>query len=390
MASVRVLNRQNAGLFDTVTVQSSDPAALLSWLDENGFKTPTNIASVVADYVHSGWVFAAARLQSEPGPGLSRATHPLAFTFKTEQPVYPLRLTSRATKSCRIDLYVFGPGRAALPGFSAQRCERPGYKIERPRPRLEAGDLRIRHQELAELVAGAPVATKLTAVLDPADMGQDGYLGWRPYLPTGASRYSSGAALTFSGNIAALLFGLLFSGGLLASLIKRETRPDGQRKRLVPVVAGIVAVLSATVCFLSLPRVNSGSLRVVRAFSSIARINAMYLSIGFADELGDSNVFANVVNSPRALTADELQHLSEAMKLWPKDYRAPLTNLFTGEPIRFEASPGNIILRPAHHNSRIVDNLVSENGPSSYELIWHDLDGAEAITNTIEAARWAR
>jgi hypothetical protein len=55
----------------------------------------------------------------------------------------------------------------------------------------------------------------------------------------------------------------------------------------------------------------------------------------------------------------------------PDHLSRSLTNLFTGEPIRFEASPGNVILRP--HGDR-------------YELIWHDLDGAEAITNDVPAS----
>jgi hypothetical protein len=396
MASVRVLNRQNAGLFDTVTVQSQDPASLLSWLDENGFKTPTNIAPVIADYVHAGWVFAAARLQSEPALGITRATHPLAFTFKTTHPVYPLRLTAVATKACRIDLYVFGPSRAAIAGFSAERCDKPLYEVERRWPRLEAGRLQIGHRELAHLVAGSPVATKLSAVLDQADMARDGYLGWRPYLPTGARRYSRGAAMTFSGNVAALLFAALVLVTWVTSLIENEARFSALVKRLTPTSAGIVALMGATICFFALPRVDAGSVRVVRSYFGAARNNAGYLYMALADEMGDSKVIADTASSPRALSADELQRLYEATardycKVWSeRSQLAPLTNFFTGEPIRFEASPGNVILRPVRRNSRIISNMVLADTPSSYELIWHDLDGAEAITNTIEPTHWTR
>ena len=162
-ANVRVLNRQTVGLFDTVTIQSADPSALVNWLKENGFRTPTNMAPVIADYVHAGWVFAAARLHDETGAEMPRATHPLAFTFKTPKPVYPLSLTATGGGTCWIDLYVFGPGRAEVPGFRAQRCEAPRYDSGDGRPRMEAGEMRIRHLELRKLVAEASVATKLSA-----------------------------------------------------------------------------------------------------------------------------------------------------------------------------------------------------------------------------------
>lgn len=210
VANVRVLNRQNAGLYETVTIQSADPAALVQWLNENGFSAPTNIVPVVADYIRDGWVFAAARLHSEAGEKTPQATHPLAFTFKTTKPVYPLRLTGKGTTSCRVDLYVFGPGRAAAPGFTVERCESPKYGTGDRWPRLEAGELRIRHQELAKLVADAPVATKLSAALDASGMARDAYLDWRSYRPSGGKLYTAGAALTVSGNTSALLFMVLF------------------------------------------------------------------------------------------------------------------------------------------------------------------------------------
>ena len=101
-ASVQVLNRQTTGLFDTVTLKSANPAALLDWLNENGFQVPSELAPVVADYVRSGWVFVAARLHDEAGGATPRATHPLRFTFPTSKPVYPLRLTGTGAGSCRI------------------------------------------------------------------------------------------------------------------------------------------------------------------------------------------------------------------------------------------------------------------------------------------------
>ncbi len=282
VANVRVLDRQNAGLFDTVIIKSTDPTALLSWLNENGFSAPTNIAPVVADYVRDGWVFAAARLRREVGDNAPLATHPLAFTFKSAKPVYPLRLTGKGTASCRVDLYVFGPGRAAAPGFAVQRCEAPQYQTEVARPQLETGGLRIRHQELAKLVTGAPVATKLSATLNASGMARDAYVSWGTYWPSGGKRYSTGAALTVSGNVAALLFMGLFVVWWVLSRTKCITGFRAQQWG--PWLAPVAVAVGIAVYLTGLPRVEASSMRVTRV--SYGGLTHEILSIGGGNREG--------------------------------------------------------------------------------------------------------
>jgi hypothetical protein len=60
-----------------------------------------------------------------------------------------------------------------------------------------------------------------------------------------------------------------------------------------------------------------------------------------------------------------------------------LVNVFTGEPIRFEASPGNVLLRAVAQPDAGEHKLFSGATPDAYELVWHDLDGAEAVTNRV-------
>ena len=320
-ASVRVLDRQTAGLFDTVTLKSSDPAALLDWLSDNGFRSPTNMAPAIADYVRAGWVFVAARLHDETADAAPRATHPLVFTFPTSKPVYPLRLTAAGASPCRIDLYVFGPSRARIPGFLVQRCEAPDYKAQPIWPRLQPGGLRVRHEELRKLVAEAPVATKLTATLSPADMAHDAYLSWRPYLPAGGKVYSSAAALTFSGNVAALLFMAL----VILWWLLGQTKPAFQVRKWGPWLAPAAVAVGAGVYVLGLPKVDGLSLRTVRMSRSHVKACAWELATALGDELSDTKVVANAGDRGRPLTSGELDRLFRAaardnLKVWSEDY----------------------------------------------------------------------
>jgi hypothetical protein len=385
-ANVRVLNRQTVGLFDTVTIQSADPSALVNWLKENGFRTPTNMAPVIADYVRAGWVFAAARLHDETAAEMPRATHPLTFTFKTPKPLYPLRLTATAGASCRIDLYVFGPGRAEVPGFTVRRCEAPRYDAGDGRPRMEAGELRIRHRELRKLVAEAPVATKLSATLDARGMARDAYVGWGDYWPSGGRVYSPGAALILSGNVSALLFMALALGWVLLS---RMTCGFPAAK-WGPWLAPVAVAAGLAVYFLGLPKVGGSSFRTTQVSFGGAYNDSFRLAMALGDELQDSNIVQSAGLPVLPLTPAESARLLQATArsvqrrgLWQSRSHSPLTNLFTGEPIRFEASPGNVLLRAVAHPGGGDHKLLSGAAPDTYELVWHDLDGAEAVTNLV-------
>jgi hypothetical protein len=391
-AGVQVLARRNVGLIDTATIKPRDANSLLQWLNENGFKVPTNITTVVTDYVREGWIFVAARLRQEAaGSGLT-ATHPLCFKFPTAKPVYPLRLTGVATKSCRIDLFVFGPGRAKAPGFKLRRCQAPTYGARFDWPQMVAGDIRMRHKELTKLVPKVAVATKLSAVLSASEMNHDAYLRWTSYWPSGGKVYSRGAALILSCNVSALLFMTLTSVWWL--LARARSAHGIDLGRLGAWLAPVSILMGIAVYGVAVPKVSPSSLRLTKGFAAYAMNDALQLALEIEDKLGESNAFSQTAPTSSALSPLELETLLQEIRHEARIYSGnstrmtPFTNFFTGEPIRFEASPGNVILRPAT-NDDVPDWLRLKPGSWywDYELVWHDLDGAEAFRCPVQPAR---
>ena len=251
---------------------------------------------------------------------------------------------------------------------------------------MQAGELHFRHQELRKLVAEARIATKLSAVLDATGMARDAYVRWEPYWPSGGRVYSPGAALTLSGNVAALLFMALVLGWWLLS----QAKPGFQARKWGCWVALLAVVVGVAVYSLGLPKVSGLSLRTVRVSVGGIWNDGFELAVALMDELTDSNVVAKATLPARPLTPDELERLLRSaahdyQNHWPSHSRKdhPLTNLFTGEAIRFEASPGNVVLRPAVQAASGDTNMIPRTVTNAYELIWHDLDGAEAITNPV-------
>lgn len=91
-AGVTVFARQMLGPFDVVSLSGDDADAVAGWLEENGFTFPDILPDVIAPYIADGWAFAAVRLvPGEAGGAVGGQLDPLAFTFASDEIVYPLR-----------------------------------------------------------------------------------------------------------------------------------------------------------------------------------------------------------------------------------------------------------------------------------------------------------
>jgi len=196
IAGVTVLSMQRAGVFDATTIRGTNPRAVLDWLTDNGFAAPKSIEPVVRDYVERGWVFVASKARRAAAAGDLTSLHPLAFKFATPTPVYPLKLTGVNNGDCGIDLYVFGPKRAAASRFKAVRCDRvansqPDGPAKRWQPWLRIGDPAV-----LECIGNATVGTKLSTTLTAEQMKTDAEINWRGFSRRGATVYShTGAAI---------------------------------------------------------------------------------------------------------------------------------------------------------------------------------------------------
>jgi hypothetical protein len=353
--TVKILDRQQAGIFETTTISSSDPEALLEWLRENGFGIEPEVEPVVADYAQERWVFVAAKINRQEEPSMNSAVHPLAFTFQTEKPVYPLRLTGVGNGACLIDLYVFGPGRAQVRGFKVKHCERPVYNQAGVGPQFTSRQLRIRHKEISRLVQDAPVATKLTGHLTAREMEKDAYISWKPFRSTQAALYTRDAAADAGVNIGAML-AMFGCGGLVLA-----GRRFAWSKRMF--LGGHVLLLSAGAIaaglfFVTVPKIDRELLRSFRASTFQAeRLERL------GEILGE--ILEVELKHERAQFAAQLNTFERAHELF-LDYQ--VWNMFTAERIRLEASPGNYILREVS---------------SGLELVWHDADGAEALLSQV-------
>lgn len=106
---VIVHDRKIVGPFDTATIESDDPRALIEWLRTNGFRIPEAMEPFIALYTNEQMKFVAMKLL--PGEGTD-AIKPISMRYTSANPAVPLRLTSiAALLEMGVKIWVLGDGR---------------------------------------------------------------------------------------------------------------------------------------------------------------------------------------------------------------------------------------------------------------------------------------
>ncbi|WP_030714787.1 DUF2330 domain-containing protein [Streptomyces sp. NRRL F-2580] len=152
-AAVGVVGREQLGDFDVARLTATDPNALKTWLETNGFKLPDRLAAEVQPYVDQHWEYVAVRLAPrQQGKALRGELDPLKIRFDSDRLVYPMRLSRMAKTPQSLGLYV----------LADHRME-PASPIGGSRPKVTfAGSVHPTDGPIAELAGGKPVF--LTAI----------------------------------------------------------------------------------------------------------------------------------------------------------------------------------------------------------------------------------
>ena len=342
--TVDILDRKLVGIFETTTIASRDPAALENWLRENGFVVSSNTGPVIAGYLKDGWCFVAAKIRRDRPESETSTPHPLSFTFKTDKPVYPMRLTGVDNDRLKVELYVFGPARAEAPHFKVERCTQPNYPEPPPddtwswnwrRWLPETPD--IVHPLLRKWVGGSPVATKLVATLSHSDIQQDVWLGWTAFSEKKNRLFSHSGAWTTGLNYGSwlLAFGLVLLW--LAWRIKGNSMPQRTRQISVLVVA---AFALSSLTYLWLPKTE---VRIVKLHYG----HTQEILFELNEYFGDTNAVtkAGVSGQIQGLLANPTNDTMWMNWSGNTPRTRNLENLLLGGRIREDDSPGNFILQ---------------------------------------------
>ncbi len=121
--AVEVVDQRTVGIYDVVVLHARDAGDLLLWLRTHRYMVANKAVPILSDYVRRGWVFTAARIStSEHGSSARKldegTLEPLLLHFRTDRPVYPLRISRANPGRTRLLLYVVASHRMVVaPGL---------------------------------------------------------------------------------------------------------------------------------------------------------------------------------------------------------------------------------------------------------------------------------
>jgi hypothetical protein len=211
----------------------------------------------------------------------------------------------------------------------------------------------IVHPLLRQWVAGAPVATKLTATLSPNDMRQDVWLDWRPFSEVKKQYHSRTNALNIALNWASAVSVLGLVMIWIVRLAKTGNAPHYWRLTRSWLVFSLVL---AALIYLGLPKI---SVRLERAPGGASRGSLFNLAAELKNDdpvtQAEIRARANVLLNQRARDDDNNTHPN-------------FKNYLLGGSIREEDSPGNFLLRESADRLEFI--MYDEQGAEHLEQDW--------------------
>jgi hypothetical protein len=150
---VEVIGREEIGGYDVTRLASNDREALDTWLDDNGYKVPDGAEPIFASYIRQGWKFVAIRL----APNSDGRLKPLRVSFKTDIPVYPMKLSQLSKRPIDLTLYTLADAQRQVQGLDTV-YNAPVTALNPPPP-----------PELAGLFREGTYITRMQVTNAPAD-----------------------------------------------------------------------------------------------------------------------------------------------------------------------------------------------------------------------------
>jgi len=351
---VKVHDIQKIGSYELAVLEADSSKALDKWLEINGFAglMEKDIA-IISDYIKNGWYFVAAKLRRE-GEGYSRP-HPLAMSFATDKAIYPIRLTATVGSKVYLELFVISDKQARCKRLALELSDQ--YHFTEKTWRNPVGTeffagftgktyhQNIGHPNAQKHMWDGCVLSKLCGTLKPSEMDEDIVLQLKPAEPYQKRYYSQRGAREIG--LAACL-GVwcilpVVLTGIFYGKIKKE---NGRKFYLLRII--IPAVLFSLIVWPTayglVPKVKVETER-----GHFYNYYGVHLMLSIGDERAKEYIDFHEMDK-KAIEARIREYF---------DFRIS-RNIFTGERIRLEDSPGNFTILEDERG--IVFRVYSRNG----------------------------
>ena len=332
--TVRVESRHLVGDYEISVVTAHKSSDLNNWLGDNGFRSfPDKAIPAVDDYIAKNWAFIAAKIHRE-GEGTA-TPHPILIEFKTDRPVYPMRLTALSGSAVNLELFVLAAEEAVPVGYDLEKkyCDYFDYEssyslyrfrkeniplyVARAKTSYRSIADTIGHPHAMKLMWSGCVLTKLAGEVSSEQMKEDMFFSLKQAAPYRHHFYSSQWVIE-RGIIVAIVIGLF---GLQGLCFLYKTRERVSPLLLPGLFIVCLAIFSAI--YFRFEKVEATSLFKDYDWSSY-----------------EMEIYALMTDC-----LDEIPEPSdEEINTYLSEHQTYTKNILTNQSVVVEDSPGNITL----------------------------------------------
>ncbi|MEQ1502371.1 MAG: DUF2330 domain-containing protein [Myxococcota bacterium] len=138
---VTVVSEAAVGPYESVVIQATDGAALVDWLQANGYGVPDALGDKMGPYLAPGMSFVALKLLKDADV-VAGTLAPLRVSWPGDRPSIPLTLTSvAAAEDMPVTVYVLGQARAVPTNYLHVQLNPLGHDWFRDGTAPPAGEL---------------------------------------------------------------------------------------------------------------------------------------------------------------------------------------------------------------------------------------------------------
>jgi MYXO-CTERM domain-containing protein len=125
---VTIINRQQVGAFDTVTLEGDNAEVLIEWLQMNNYRITTKMQPFIQEYIDDGMMFVAMKLLPD---AQVVDIAPISMTYAGDRPMIPIRLTTVAAQpEMGIKAWIFASRRYGPENYQDLTIEDASIQID--------------------------------------------------------------------------------------------------------------------------------------------------------------------------------------------------------------------------------------------------------------------
>ena len=228
-SSVKIHRHQVVGSYEVFVLTAEKSTDLNTWLKENGFaEFPLKARPILDDYIAEKWHFVAAKLVRESGKVAT--PHPILIEFRTDKPVYPMRLTALPGSKLYLELFIVAAQEGVPAGYNMEKeyCEhftRVKHSDGIPDFTGKQFEAILGHPALCKLVRGDFVLTKLAGSIASDAMREDMFLSFKEPAYFKAHFYSKQGARKEGLDLAVQIWIIVLLVGSIAARKKFRESP---------------------------------------------------------------------------------------------------------------------------------------------------------------------